>query len=96
MVMVIKVKIKAHLCMCVWGGGGFCYAWLVGGHLLVGVVAVEAGDDLHGDIGLAGARGAHHHGQAGVQARSNRLHLSGGESYLHTKSRERQGQEEGG
>ena len=74
------------------GGGEGGYACLVGGHLLVGVVAVEAGDYLHGDIGLAGARGAHHHGQTGVQARSYSLHLSGGEPHLRTKSREGEGE----
>ena len=58
---------------------------------MVGVVFVQAGDDLHGDVRLAGAGGAHHHGQPGVQARPNRLHLRGRETHLEEGGEERGG-----
>ena len=42
---------------------------------LVGEVVVDVGDDLHGNVGLAGARRPHHHGQTWLHPRLDGFHL---------------------
>ena len=43
---------------------------------LTRVVVIEVVDDLHSDVSFTRARRSHDHGEAGLHARSYRLHLA--------------------